>query len=201
VDPDPPATGSENNTHDHMGDLSETARDPFQILAERQDEGPAHIRSRLHSCQKIQVATLRNILQSFNVNIDANANIPTAGQLYRQGQGALGAANYDGRVGESITWSAAGAAKLFDIWVQAAPEIIANVSTVDRCKVDGAATGPEMFNANDECNADAISCITGRPATPEHVAICTSIVKTASSPEKGKNIAVATLLAANHSCE
>lgn len=200
VDPDPPATGNENNTHDHMGDLSETARDPFQILAERQEEGPPDVRSRLHSCQKIQVATLRNILTSLGVNIeDPDSDIPNAGQLYRQGQGALGAANYDGRVGESITWSAAGAAKLFDVWVQAAPEIIANVSTVPQCQVDG--VGPEMFNASNECNADAISCITGRPATPEHVALCNSIVQTASDPAKGKNIAVATLLAANHSCE
>ena len=35
--------------------------------------------------------------------------------------GALGAANYDARVGETIVWSSAGAAKLFDIFVQAAP--------------------------------------------------------------------------------
>jgi len=197
--PEQEYTGSEEETYDHMGDLSPNAKDPFAILADRQSEGPPEIRSRMHSCQKLQNTTLRNVLSSLGVNIDANGDPPTAGQLYRGGTGALGAANYDSRVSEAISWSAAGAAKLFDIFVQAAPEIIANVSTVPQCQVGG--VGPEMFNANNECNADALSCIIGRPATQEHVALCNSIVQSATDVDKGKNIAVGTILAANHSCE
>lgn len=192
--------GGEHNTYDHFSDIGANgARDPFEILAQRQEEGPAGVRVRLHSCQKVQYTTLRNILQGFGVDINATGNPKTAGQLWKEGAGALGVANYDARVGESIVWTASGAAKLFDIFSQAAPEIIANIETVDQCKVDG--VGPKMFDDNDQCVRDAVSCLIGRPATDEHVAICNSLVKSASSVDKGKNIAVATLLSAAHTCE
>lgn len=102
-------------------------------------------------------------------------------------------------MGETILWSSAGAAKLFDIFVQAAPEIIANLPNVDQRKIDG--TGPAMFDDKNQCNPDAVSCLIGRPATPEHLAICNSVVKAASDIETGKKIAVATMLSAAHSCE
>lgn len=192
--------GGEDNTQSHMGDLGDGVfKDPFEILAQRMEEGPPEVRTRLHSCQKIQNASLSNLLSSLGVNLDATGDPPTAGQLLKGGGGALGAASYDARVGEAIVWSAAGAAKLFDIFVQAAPEIIANLPNADQCKVDG--VGPEMFDANNQCNADAIACITGRPATASHVAICNTLVQKASSIDKGKRIAVATMMAAAHSCD
>ncbi len=192
--------GGEKNTFDHFASLgAEAARDPFDILAQRQEEGAPEVRTRLHSCQKIQYGTLRNILMGFGVNMDAESTPPSAGQLWKGGAGALGAANYDARVGETITWSSAGAAKLFDIFVQAAPEIIDNLPNVDQCKIDG--TGPAMFDDQNKCNPDAVSCLIGRPATPEHVDICNSMVKAASDIDTGKKIAVATLLSAAHSCE
>lgn len=192
--------GGEDNTYDHMSDLgADGAKDAFEILAQRQEEGPPEIRTRLHSCQKVQVGALRNILEGFGVDIDATSDPPSAGQLYKSGGGALGAPNYDARVGETIVWSAAGAAKLFDIFVQAAPEIIANLSAAPQCQMDGA--GLEMFDANAQCNEDAVTCLIGRPATPEHMAICNSMVHSASTLDKGKHIAVATLLAAAHQCE
>ncbi|HRI63198.1 MAG TPA: hypothetical protein PK156_03145 [Polyangium sp.] len=192
--------GGEDNTQSHMGDLSDFgAKDPFEILAQRQEEGPAEIRTRLHSCQKLQNAALRNVLESLGVDMNATATPPTAGELLQAGGGALGAASYDARVGEALVWSAAGAAKLFDILVQAAPEIIANIGSVDQCKVDG--VGVQMFNDQNQCNADAIACITGRPATADHVAVCNGIVTKASSVDKGKRIAVATIMAGALSCE
>ena len=192
--------GGEDNTQSHMGDLGDFgAKDPFEILAQRQEEGPAEIRTRLHSCQKLQNTALRNVLTSLGVNMDATGDPPTAGQLLQGGGSALGGASYDARVGEAIVWSAAGAAKLFDIFVQAAPEIIANLPNVDQCKIDG--VGVAMFDDQNKCNADAIACITGRPATDSHVAICNTIVTKASSVDKGKRIAVATIMAGALSCE
>ncbi|MFO0755741.1 MAG: hypothetical protein U0359_04590 [Byssovorax sp.] len=192
--------GGELNTFNHMADLGANGgRDPFDILAQRQEEGPPEVRTRLHSCQKIQITALRNILTSLGVDLDKKSNPPSAGQLLKGGTGALGAANYDARVGETIVWSAAGAAKLFDIFVQAAPEIIANISQVPQCQVDG--VGPEMFDADNKCNADALSCITGRPVTEEYVDICSNLVTSSSDIETGKKIAVATVLSAAHSCE
>lgn len=192
--------GGEHNTFDHFADLGATgARDPFDILAQRQEEGAPEVRTRLHSCQKIQYGTLRNILISLGVDMDKTSKPPSAGELWKGAAGALGAANYDARVGETILWSSAGAAKLFDIFVQAAPEIIANLPNVDQCKVDG--TGPAMFDDQNNCNPDAISCLTGRPATADHVAICNGMVKAGSNLDTGKKIAVATILSAAHSCE
>ncbi|APR82451.1 Hypothetical protein A7982_07800 [Minicystis rosea] len=192
--------GGEKNTFDHFSDLGEFgARDPFDILAQREEEGPAEVRTRLHSCQKISYATLGNILSSLGVDLDKQSTPPSAGQLYKGGAGALGAANYDARVGEAIVWSAAGAAKLFDIFVQAAPEIIAKIETLPQCQIDG--VGPKMFDDADQCNADALACIMGRPATSTQVAVCSHLVQQASSVTTGKNLAVATILAATHSCE
>lgn len=196
--------GAENNTFDHMDSLSPEApgTDPWAIAAQRQEEGPPEIRTRLHSCQKMQITTLRNILSDLGVDLQATAGQgqpPTAGQLIAGGGTALGQANYAARAGEAIVWTAAGAAKQFDIFVQAASEIIANLPNAPACQVNG--SGPSMFNADDTCNADAITCIMGKPATDEHVAICNNLVKTASDPDKGKQIAVATILSAAHSCE
>jgi len=195
-----PYSAGADNTHDHFNDLGANgARDPFEILAQRQEEGPPEIRTRLHSCQKLQITAIRSLLTSFGVNLDATGDPAPAGQLLQGGTGALGVANYAARVGETIVWSSAGAAKLFDIFVQAAPEIIANMEASAQCQINGA--GVKMFDDANQCNKDAISCLIGKPATADHVAICGNVVKSASTVDKGKNIAVATMLSAAFSCE
>ncbi len=194
-----PYSAGEDNTHDHFNDLGVNgARDPFDILAQRLEEGEPEIRTRLHSCQKLQITSVRTVLSSLGVNLDATGDPKPAGQLLAEGTGALGAANYDGRVGESLVWSSAGAAKLFDVFVQAADEIIPAIETVDQCKLNG--VGPKMFDDQNQCNKDAITCIIGVPATDDHVAICNNVVKSATDIEKGKRIAVATMLSAAFSC-
>jgi len=209
-EPDKPGTepggtvGAESNTFNHNESLGEDdTRDPVEIAKQREEEGTPEVRSRLHSCQKIQIAALKNILQNFGVNLDATGDPPTAGELVNGGGTALGAANYAARMGEDLVWTAAGAAKEFDIFVQAAPEIIAAMPTLPQCQVDG--VGPQMFdtdaNGNVSCNVDAVSCLIGRPATDDHVAICTSLLNSSSSIDNGKNIAVGALLSAAHSCE
>jgi len=157
------------------------------------------VRTRLHSCKKPEYSMIRNILTTFGVDINATGTPDTAGELFKNGGGALGVANYDARVGEAITWTAAGAAKFFDIFSQAAPEIIANLPNVDQCKIDG--VGVEMFDAQDQCNPDAVTCLIGRPATEAHIAVCNNAVQSASDLDKGKRIAVATLMSAAHYCE
>jgi|GEM_PF-1376668 len=194
-----PAAGTEN-TFNHMSDLGEQgSKDPFEVLAQRQEEGAPDIRTRLHSCQKLRLQTLRNLLTGFGVNLQAEGNPDTAGELVSKGAEALGAANYASRVGEGLTWSNSGATKLHDIFVQAAPEIIAAMPTLEQCTLDG--QGITMFTDAGECNVDAISCLLGKPATSENVAICNQAVASATDIEKGKVIAVAAILAAAHTCE
>lgn len=209
--PDKPGTkpedtvGGEENTYDHMQSLgAEDARDPVEIAAQHEEEGSPEVRARLHSCQKLQINAIRNILVDFGVNLDATGDPDTAGELLNNGGTALGQANYAARMGEDIVWTAAGAAKQFDIFVQAAPEVIAAMPGLPQCQVDG--VGVEVFEVSADgtsvtCNEDAVSCLIGRPATADHLAICKSLVESASSLENGQNIAVATLLAAAHSCE
>lgn len=195
-----PYSAGETNTHDHFNDLGANgARDPFDILAQRQEEGPPEIRTRLHSCQKLQITAIRSLLTSLGVDLAKTGNPAPAGQLLQNGTGALGSANYAARVGETIVWSSAGAAKLFDIFVQAAPEIIAGIEASAQCQLNGA--GQKMFDDQNQCNKDAISCLIGRPATKDHVEICSNVVQSASDADKGKNIAVATMLSAAFSCE
>lgn len=193
------SVGGEETTFDHDNDY----RDPYEIALQQAEEGPPEVRSRLHSCQKLQIAALRNILTDFGVDLAAEGDPPTAGQLINGGGTALGQSNYPARTGEDIVWTAAGAAKTFDIFVQAAPEIIAAMPNLAQCQIDG--TGPSMFDESDPenptCNDDAVSCLIGRPATPDHIAICNNLLQSGSSLAVSKNIAVGALLSAAHSCE
>lgn len=198
----PTASDDPGNSFEHPQDLDGTSRDPFDILAQRAEEGPPEIRTRLHSCQKVTVVTLRNILVSLGVDLERESNPPSAGQLLAGGNNALGASNYGARASEALVWTAAGAAKTFDIFVQAAPEIIANLPNQAICQVGG--VGPQVFDGEGDdmtCNRDALSCMMGVLATEEHVAICNSALRSSSDPEKGQAIAVASVLSAAHSCE
>ncbi|MBK8936502.1 MAG: hypothetical protein IPM79_02335 [Polyangiaceae bacterium] len=134
------------------------------------------------------------------MNIDATGNPPTAGQLIKGGGTALGGAELRRARGRDIVWTAAGAAKLFDILGQAAPGIIATLPN-SAAVPDRRRRPTGLHGRGRTCVEDAISCLIGRPATPDHVAICNSLVASASDIETGKKVAVATLLSAAHSCE
>lgn len=195
-------SGGEENTYDHLGGLGDDYEDPFAVLEQRQEEGPPEIRARLHSCQKLQVRALRNTLAALGVNLDATANPDPAGELLAKGSDALGGANYASRTGEARTWTNSGATKIQDIFVMAAPEVIAAMPNATHCQIEG--VGVEMFiddESGSTCNEDAVSCLIGRPATAEYLAICNAAVAGASDIDKGKEIAVASLLAGAHTCE
>jgi hypothetical protein len=197
----PPATqpagtaGNEDTTFDHDNSADV---DPWALLEQREEEGPPEFSSRLHSCPKIRYRTIGNVLASRGVDLDAQGGT-AAGNIYRNADQALGVANYAARVPETTELTTASAAKLFDIWVAAAPEIIANMPARAECTVGG--VGAQMFNAQGQCTLDGISCLIGLPATATHVELCNQIVASASSPDTGRIIAVAALAAAAHTCE
>jgi hypothetical protein len=195
--------GGEENTFDHMDDLSENGgTDPFEVLKQREEEGPPEIRTRLHSCQKPQNAAIRNMLQGFGVDLGSQGDPATAGQLFNEGEDALGGPNYASRTSEALTWTNSGATKFQDIFVMAAPEIIAAMPTLEKCMVNG--VGTQMFEGavgEETCVEDAISCLIGRPATPDHVGICNHILAEATDIDSAKQLAVAAMLAAAHTCE
>jgi hypothetical protein len=107
----------------------------------------------------------------------------------------MGGPNYGARVAETIELTAAGATKLFDIFVQAAPEIIAAMPMTKRCM------GVDMFDAQNHCTPAGITCLTGAPATQPQVDLCNQALVEASTAQLGQTIAVASVLSAAHTCE
>ncbi len=192
----PPATsGSTDTTFDHQNDLDV---DPFALLAQMQEDGPPEFSARLHSCPKMKYQTIGRLLASRGIDL-GNANPDSAGNIWSSSDQALGVANYAARVPEQTELTTASAAKLFDIFVAAAPEIIANMPNRAECMIGG--VGTQMFDASGQCTLDGISCLIGSPATLTHVQLCNVILTQASTPELGKIIAVASLAAAAHTCE
>jgi hypothetical protein len=191
---------NEDNTFDHFNDPG----DPFEILKQHQEEGPSDIRGRLHSCQKIPYSALGEFLKSRGVDI-ANVAPKSAGQLYRDGKDTLGVANYEAREAETYFHTTAGATKLFDIFVQAAPEIIANIQNMPACQVGG--QGNPMFDsATGECVFESLSCIMGRPAKVQDIKLCNAMIQHAEPGNQAdldlkRRITVAAFLSAAHTCE
>jgi hypothetical protein len=191
--PEGSSVGGEDNTFDH----ETTQVDVWELLERLQKEGPPKYTARTHSCAKIRYATIGRILESRGVTMGGGGT--TAGGLYAAGEQALGAPNYAARVRENVELTTAGASRLFDIFVAAAPEIIANMPNRPECQIGG--VGVTMFGESNQCNADGISCLLGVPATASHLEVCNLTVQRATDPELGKQMAVAVLAAAGHTCE
>lgn len=174
------------------------APDPFAELERLQREGPPRYTSRVHSCPKTRYRTLGNLLASRGVDLGATGEL-SAGRLYTQGAQALGGPSYAARVRENIDLGLSTTAKLFDIYVQAAPEIIQNLPARPECQIGG--VGARLFDAANHCVADGVTCLIGVPATPAHLETCNQTVSDAADVEAGKRLAVAVLAAAAHTCE
>jgi hypothetical protein len=131
----------------------------------------------------------------------------TAGFLYQSGEDAFAVPKPDSRQGEKDEHTSASALRLMDIFIQAAPQIIANIddpSKAPACQINGQ-TWP-MFASDGSCVEEAVSCIIGSPATSDHMLLCNLIVDKANANdpvdlEKKQIIAVAALMSAAHTCE
>ena len=176
-------SGNEETTFDHEND----GYSPWELIDRLAKEGPPRYTSKVHSCPKVRYATLGNVLRSVGVNT-ANATNLSAGQLYTSG-----------RIRENIAVTTSGASRMFDVFAAAAPEIITAMPTLTRCQTG--TTPAAMFDANNQCRADGITCLIGQPAQPAHLDFCNLTVTSASDVTVGKNIAVAAILAAAYTCE
>ena len=188
------SSGEEENTFDHMND----GISPWELVDRLSKEGPPRYTSHMHSCSKIRYSTLGNVLRAVGVNTASTTNL-SAGQLYTAGFSALGGPNFENRIRENIGVTTSGASREFDIFAAAAPEVIAALPTLTRCQTAGAPA--VLFDAGNVCQASGITCLIGVPATQAHIDICNASVTGASTPDIGKRLAVAVLLAAAHTCE
>lgn len=187
-------SGDEESTFDHEND----GYSPWELIDRLAKEGPPRYTSRVHSCPKVRYATLGNVLRSVGVNT-ANATNLSAGQLYTSGFNAMGGPNFTNRIRENIAVTTSGASRMFDIFAAAADEIITAMPTLARCQTGG--TGAAMFDANNQCRADGITCLLGAPAQPAHLDFCNLTVTSASDVTVGRRIAVAAIMAAAYTCE
>jgi hypothetical protein len=186
-------SGGSGNTFEHPDQP-----DPWEILDRIVQDGPPGYSAHVHSCMKMKFATFGSVLTSRGVNLAATA-ATSAGALYKAGDQALGVASYGQRQPEATDLSTAGASKMLDVLASAAPEIIAAMPNRTECSVGGVAT--QMFDPAGACTAHGIECITGLPASPAEIELCSQIVINASTPTKGQNMAVAVTMAAAQICE
>src|SRR5262249_42486913 len=128
----------------------------------------------------------------------ANTTALSAGLLYTQGGPSMGAPNYAARVRENLAVTTSGASREFDIFASGATEIINAVPTLPRCQVAGVA--PVLFDAANQCHLEGLSCIMGMQASPAHVELCNLTITRASTPDVGKRLAVAAIMAAAFTC-
>lgn len=204
-EPAPSGSDTGNADFDHMNDPGQSGqKDPFEILKEHAEEGPPEVRSRLHGCTKIRYDALGQLLSSRGVNLAATGNPKTAGQLYTSGGDAMGQPKFDAREAEAYFHTTSGATKLFDIFVQASPEIIANIQNAEACKING--VGKPMFDPSDgSCVRETLSCLMGRPATEDDLILCNQLVSNADGTQadidRKRQLAVAAFLSAANTCE
>jgi hypothetical protein len=194
---EPPPSGGTTGGSDTTFDHENEGISPFELLDRLTRQGPPSFTSRLHACAKVRYETLGNVLASLGVNLDNATNL-SAGKLYRDAATAYGAPNYANRIRENINITTSGASSEFDIFAAAAPEVIAALPNLERCKLNGVA--PVLFEGT-SCRAEGITCLIGAPAQPGHVEICSLTLQRASDPTIGQRLAVAALLAAAYTCE
>jgi hypothetical protein len=192
--PEGSTSGTEGETFDH----DNNGFDPWAVIDRLATEGPARYTSRVHSCPKVRYRTLGAVLTSLGVNA-TNATLLSAGRLYTDGFSALGGPNFANRIRENLATSTSGASREFDIFAAASTEVINAIPTLARC--NNASGAPAvLFNGN-TCDPTGITCLIGTPATLGHIDFCNLTVSNASTPDIGKRIAVAALLAAAYTCE
>jgi len=171
---------------------------------------PLDIASRMHGCQKVGYSAIGTFLTGHGVNLaltNKSPMPPSAGQLYAGATGAFGVPEPDSRTREPSFMTTSGATKMFDIFMQAALEIIPNISNptlAPDCTVNGA--NSPMFDSDGSCDANSVSCLIGRPATPDDLILCNLILAKADPTNPAdvatkQQIAVATMLSAAHTCE
>jgi hypothetical protein len=202
---DPYTTGGGNNGQGHSQDpngadpsASYPVADPAQKSLDDATAGSPDTVARLHSCGKVTVASLKSILATRGVNM-GSTTAGSAGQLYSSGVAALGAANYGSRVPEASFATTSGATKQMDIFAAASSEVVMATWNPSACQSGGAAV--KLFDASGNFTKDGISCLIGKPARDEHVALANAAVTQASTPAIGKQIAISALMSAAHTCE
>jgi hypothetical protein len=199
---DPNGTaGREDNTYDHANDPGAAApgaenappTDPGQVRL----VGAPEVQSRLHACGKLTYASLGTVLASRGMTGAGQrpANTQSGQAIYANNttQPAFGGANYNGRVPEAPFASTSALSKMFDIFAMSSYDVVAANWAAPACGTT------KVIGADGKFTKDGISCLMGKPARDEHVAIANDAI--AKNATDGAKIAIAALLSAAHTCQ
>ncbi len=189
---DPNSTaGGENSTYDHNNDPGAASGDSTYQPPEAQGaatvkyQGSPEVASRMHGCGKIAYSTLGRLLDSRGIAGQGK-------QIYNGAGATLGAPNYNGRVPEASFASTSAMAKLFDIFAMGADSVVAQNYNPPACP------NVKVVDAG-KFTKDGLSCLLGKPARDEHVALANQAIT--QNQTDGAKIAIAAALAAAHTCE
>ncbi|MFO0640572.1 MAG: hypothetical protein U0183_15240 [Polyangiaceae bacterium] len=187
------AGGSEESTFNHTNDPGGVADgplpDPGQRALETAAAGGAVASARMHSCGKLSLRGMRSLMATRGTSAQTQGLVTNAANA-----AALGGPNYTGRIPEAPFASTSALSKAFDIYVSASTDITnANWNPT-------ACPGVKLVDGG-KFTKDGVSCLIGKPARPEHMALADDLVAQAATPAEGQRIAVSALLAAAHTCE
>jgi hypothetical protein len=188
--------GGQDTTFDHSNDPGGAAPGAdFQPAEPSQMKmvGSPEVTSRLHACGKMTIASLGNLIRSRGLSGGNPNGSQSAQQIFDSSGPALGAANYNGRVPEAPFASTSAMAKMFDIYTMGAYRPASADWEAPACP------GTKVIGDDGKFTADGISCLIGKPATPEYIAIANDAI--AKNPEDGAKIAIAAMLSAAHTCQ
>jgi hypothetical protein len=198
---DPNGTaGGETTTFDHTNDpggaapgADFTPPEPAQMRL----VGSPEVTSRLHSCGKMSVTSIGGILTSRGLT---GGGTRPAGALSGQAifnqagtVPALGGANYNGRVPEAPFASTSAMAKMFDIFAMASYDAVSPGWSSPACP------NTKVLGADGKFTQDGLSCLMGKPANAEHLAVANDAID--KNPTDGAKLAIAALLSAAHTCQ
>ncbi|AKU94474.1 hypothetical protein AKJ09_01138 [Labilithrix luteola] len=188
--------GGEDTTFNHSNNpggadpqATEQPAEPAQIKM----VGSPEVTSRLHGCGKLSVASIANLITSRGLTGGQPQGTQSAQQIFNASGAALGAANYNGRVPEAPFASTSAMAKLFDIFAMGSYAAVGNNYNAPACP------NTKILGADGKFTKDGLTCLLGKPARDEHVAIANDAI--AQNGTDGAKIAIAALLAAAHTCQ
>jgi len=196
--PNDTASNEPGNTFDHNNDPAGTSADQPAppTAAAIQAVGAPEVTSRVHSCGKLTYTSLGNILNSrglTGMGAGRPTGAPTGLSIYQGAGAALGVPNYAGRVPEAPFASTSALSKEYDIFTMSSYDAADPKWTATDCP------NVKILGADGKFTKDGLTCLMGKPATDEHVALANDAITKNSTD--GAKIAIAALLSAAHTCQ
>jgi len=147
----------------------------------------------------LPVAGMNNNNNNNNNNNDPNAAKPGDAQVaYLAAKSSFGVADYANRMPEATQVGTAQLAKMGDLFIQAAPEILAGFSTSPRCG------GVTLVDANLHFTREGLSCIGGQVVNDDQVQLAGQLIDRAvaqgMTQQGAQELVVAGFLSAQFTC-